>query len=266
MVGDEVVRIRTFDLNVGQLNGETVEPENNPALGLRAIRLSLSQPEEFRTQIRAILQASSGNNISLVVPMISDVGEIRRVKKIIESEKKYLKSRQIVFGNPSLGAMIEVPSAVLMIEEIVAEVDFFCLGTNDLVQYLLAVDRDNESVAEWFRTLHPAVIRTLKTVLDAAQKRGISAIVCGEMAGSPVYVPILLGLGATELSMNVHSMPRVRRIVAKIALEETRELIEKLEICRTADEIEAAVGEFYREKWSHLFPNEVFPPKKKPVK
>ncbi len=264
--GSEGVRIRTFDLSVEQLTDETEEREKNPALGLRAVRLSLLHLKEFRIQIRAILQAATENNISLVLPMITDIAEIRRVKKIIESEKDKLKRRKIAFGNPRLGAMIEVPAAVLMIDEIAAEVEFFCLGTNDLVQYLLAVDRDNETVADWFRTLHPAILRSLKKVLRAAENHNIPAVVCGEMAGSPVYVPILLGLGATELSMNVHSMPRVRRLVSKIALEETKELALKLEICRTADEVEITVGEFYREKWAHLFPSDIFPAKRKSKK
>ena len=261
--GSEGVRIRTFDLSVEQLADETEEREKNPALGLRAVRLSLSYLKEFRTQIRAVLQAAAENNIGVVLPMISDIAEIRRVKKIIESEKDKLKKRKIPFGNPRLGVMIEVPAAVLMIDEIAAEVEFFCLGTNDLVQYLLAVDRDNEVVADWFRTLHPAVLRSLKTVLRAAEKYNIPTVVCGEMAGSPVYVPILLGLGATELSMNVHSMPRVRRVVSRIAFEETKELVIKLETCHTADEVETAVDDFYREKWAHLFPSDIFPPQKK---
>ena len=263
MVGDEGIKIRTFDLCVEQLADETEEREKNPALGLRAVRLSFAHPKEFRIQLRAILQASVENNISIVLPMISDVSEIWRTKKILESEKDKLKRSKIPFGNPKLGAMIETPAAVLTIDEIASEVDFLCLGTNDLVQYLLAVDRDNENVADWFRTLHPAVLRALKTVLKAAEKKNIPTVVCGEMAGSPVYVPILLGLGATELSMNIHSMPRVRKIVSKIAFEETVELLKKLEKCRSADEVEHAAGEFYREKWAHLFPEDIFPPKEK---
>ncbi len=266
LAGEEGVRIRTFDLSVEQLTDETGEREKNPALGLRAVRLGFSNLKEFRTQIRSILQASTENNVGITVPMISDVSEIWRVRKIIESEKEKLKRRKIAFGNPKLGAMIEVPSAVLTIDEIAAEVEFLCLGTNDLVQYLLAVDRDNEAVADWFRTIHPAVLRALKMIFRAAEKRKIPAVVCGEMAGSPVYVPILLGLGATELSMNVHSMARVRRVISKIALEETRELVAKLENCRAADEVETAVGEFYREKWAHLFPDDIFPAKKKSKK
>jgi phosphoenolpyruvate-protein kinase (PTS system EI component) len=152
--------------------------------------------------------------------------------------------------------MIEVPSAVLTIEEIASEVDFLCLGTNDLVQYLLAVDRDNEAVAEWFQTLHPAVLRAIKKVLAAAENRGIPAIICGEMAGSPFYAPILIGLGATELSMNVSSLPRVRKVLSGIALEEARSVVNKIEKCRTSAEVESIVRQNVREKWAHLFPAE----------
>jgi len=259
MVGEEAVRIRTFDLSVEHLADETEEKEKNPALGLRAIRLSLSHLKEYRVQLRALLQASTENNISIVLPMVSDVSEILRTKKLIEREKENLKKRKIEYGNPHLGAMIEVPSAVLMIDEIVEAVDFLCLGTNDLVQYLLAVDRDNEAVADWFRTLHPAVLRSIKTVLQAATRREIPVVVCGEMAGSPVYAPILLGLGATELSMNVNSIPRVRKIVSEIALEEAQEIVGKLDGCRSADEVEEAVSGFYQEKWAHLFSKDILP-------
>ena len=258
MVGEEAVRIRTFDLSVEQLADETEEKEKNPALGLRAIRLSLSYRDEFRVQLRALLQASTENNISIVLPMISDVAEILQTKKLLEREKEKLKKRKIEYGSPRLGAMIEVPSAVLMIDEIAEEVDFLCLGTNDLVQYLLAVDRDNEAVADWFRTLHPAVLRSIKTVLQAATRREIPVIVCGEMAGSPVYVPVLLGLGATELSMNVNSIPRIRKIISEIAMEEAQEIVEKLDGCRSADEVEEAVSGFYQEKWAHLFSKDIF--------
>ncbi len=262
-VGADGVRIRTFDLSVEQLADETQDKEKNPALGLRAIRFGLSHPKEFQTQLRALLQAAKNNRISVILPMISDVAEILEAKIIIERERAALEKMHIETGDLPLGAMIEVPSAILTINEIADEVDFLCLGTNDLVQYLLAVDRDNEAVADWFRTLHPAVLRALKIVFAAAEKNGIPVTVCGEMAGSPVYVPILLGLGATELSMNVNSIARVRKTVAGIALEETRELMAILKPCRTADEVEAAVTIFYQQKWAHLFPAELFPAKNK---
>jgi phosphotransferase system enzyme I (PtsI) len=262
LVGDEGVRIRTFDLSVEQLVEETEEKEKNPALGLRAIRLSLKRKQQFRIQLRALLQASVGNKIDIVLPMISDVSEIRRTKKILEQEREYLRKRKIKFGNPRLGAMIEVPASVLIVEEISREVQFLCLGTNDLVQYLLAVDRDNEAVADCFRTLHPAVLRAIKIVLRACDKSGIPIVVCGEMAGSYFYVPILIGLGASELSMNVNSIPQIRKIVAGIAFEEASEIVKKLENCSTSDEIEALVSRSFLEKWSHLYSKNLLPTQK----
>jgi phosphotransferase system enzyme I (PtsI) len=153
-----------------------------------------------------------------------------------------------------MGAMIEVPATLWMVNEIAEETDFLCLGTNDLVQYLLAADRDNETVANWFRTLHPAVLRAIKSVLNTTVETGKRVIVCGEMAGSPYYVPILLGLGATELSMNPHSILRVKRIISGIALEETHQLLQKIERCRTVEEVEKVVDIHIRKHWAHLYP------------
>lgn len=253
-VEDDGVRIRTFDLNLEQLALENEDKEKNPALGMRAIRLSFTHMSQFKIQIRALLQASAGTNISIILPMISDVSEIQRTKKIIESEKMNLRKSGIDAGDPPVGAMIEVPSAVLTIDEIASECEFLSVGTNDLVQYLLAVDRDNESVADWFRTLHPAVLRSIKLIVKAAENVDIPVIICGEMAGSPLYVPILIGLGVTELSMNVKSIPRVRKIISAIAFEEAQELVKHLENCKTADEVEEIVDEFFAAKWKHLFP------------
>lgn len=262
LVGEERVRIRTFDLSAEILAGESGEKEKNPALGLRAMRLMLRYQKEFRTQIRALLQASADYQIDIVLPMISDVSEIIQAKAIIEKEKNYLRRKEIRFGNPLVGVMIEVPAAVLIANEIAKIVDFFCLGTNDLVQYLLAVDRDNEAVADWFRTLHPAVLRSIKTVLKAAEKAQIPVTVCGEMAGSPVYAAILIGLGATELSMNAHSITRVCRTISGIAFEEAREIVQKIENAGTTDEVESLVRDNFLQKWSHLFSAEMLPPQR----
>ena len=262
LAGEDGVRIRTFDLSVEQLTEENAAKEINPALGLRAIRLVLTHKKEFRTQIRALLQASFENKIDIVLPMISDVSEIVETKKLIEIEKERLRRRKISHGDPRLGAMIEVPSTVLIADEIAREVDFFCLGTNDLVQYLLAVDRDNETVADWFRTLHPAVLRSIKTILSAAERNNIPAVVCGEMAGSPVYVAILIGLGATELSMNVNSISRVRRTISHIAYEEAKEITDGLLKLWTADSVENYVRESFLAKWSHLFSTQILPSRK----
>lgn len=255
--GSERARIRTFDLGVDQVSGQSSRREKNPALGLRGIRLGLVSPKQFRTQIRALLQASVQSNIDIILPMITGVEEILRVKEIIAKESVDLSQKGIDIGTPRLGVMIEVPAAVFSIGSILEEVDCLLLGTNDLVQYILAVDRDNESVASLFRTLHPAVISALKIVIDAANSSGKPLVVCGEMAGSPFYVPILLGLGATELSMNANSVSRVRSVVRGIAHEETIELTTAIGKLKTANEIEEQVEAFINERWSHLFPREL---------
>jgi len=184
--------------------------------------------------------------------MVAGVREMLEVREIVGKERDALISKGFSVGEPRLGAMIEVPSAVLLVDEIVGESDFICLGTNDLVQYLLAVDRDNESVAGWFRTLHPAVLRAIRTVIDVTTRAGKPLVLCGEMAGSPYYLPLLVGMGATELSMNVNSLLRVRKIVCGIAYGEAAELARGVADCRTSDEVEAVVDRHIKEKWSHL--------------
>ncbi|MCA1626065.1 MAG: phosphoenolpyruvate--protein phosphotransferase [Acidobacteria bacterium] len=262
LAGEEGVKIRTFDSSFEQFADESAEREQNPALGLRGIRLGLSNKEQFRIQLRALLQASAANNIDIILPMVSEVSEILLTREILENEKSRLKKRKVKYGNPRIGAMIEIPATVFIIEELAREADFLSLGTNDLVQYLLAVDRDNESVAEWFRTLHPAVIRAVKKVIQAAENNNTPLIVCGEMAGSPVYAAILIGLGATELSMNLNSIARIRKTVSGIAFEEAREISKQLENCKTTNEVENLVNSFFLKKWSHLFSPESLPLRK----
>jgi len=254
LVGEDGVRIRTFDLGVEQLPNQNTNREKNPALGLRAIRLSLTYRKQLKIQLRALLRASYRRHIDIVLPMISGMSEIREIKTIISKERDQLAASGKDIGDPSMGAMIEVPATLWMVNEIAEETDFLCLGTNDLVQYLLAADRDNETVANWFRTLHPAVLRAIKSVLNTTVETGKRVIVCGEMAGSPYYVPILLGLGATELSMNPHSILRVKRIISGIALEETHQLLQKIERCRTVEEVEKVVDIHIRKHWAHLYP------------
>ncbi len=257
------VRIRTFDLSADQLVAQTGEKEKNPALGVRAIRLMLSHRKEFRTQLRAILMASVEHPIDIVVPMMSDIAEIDETKQLLEGERQALKKKGVVIAMPKIGAMLEVPATVMIAEDIGREVDFFCLGTNDLVQYLLAVDRDNAGVAESFRSLHPAVLRSIRTVLAAGAKCGIPTVVCGEMAGSPAYVALLVGLGATELSMNVNSIPRVRRTVEAIAYEEARNIVNEVAACRRSDEVEDTIRSRFKEKWSHIFTDDLLPVKRR---
>ncbi|HMQ04024.1 MAG TPA: phosphoenolpyruvate--protein phosphotransferase [Pyrinomonadaceae bacterium] len=252
--GEGRVRIRTFDLEVERLIDERSARERNPALGLRAIRLGLTKREVLRQQLRALLLASNDRSIDIVVPMVSGLSEMRGFREALEAERTSLEKKGKTVGKPQIGAMIEVPSAVVMIDEILAETDFVCLGTNDLIQYLLAADRDNESVSSWYRSVHPAVLRSVKFVLEAASRAAKPAIVCGEMAGSPYYVPVLVGLGATSLSMNRNSITGVRKIISGIASEETRELSSKLLQATTVEEVEAKLDEHIRANWFHLFP------------
>jgi phosphotransferase system enzyme I (PtsI) len=252
--GPDGIKIRTFDIESGDAGGHQISPERNPALGLRSLRLSLFDETLFRGQIRAILRAAAGRAVGIVLPMISGIGEFRRCKELVAIEKGQFEEAGVLTGEPSIGAMIEIPSAVMTVRTIAAEADFLCLGTNDLVQYLLAVDRDNDSVAEWYQTLHPAVLSSLEQVLSAGAEMVKIVTVCGEMAGSPFYVPLLLGLGARELSMNVNSIHRVRRLVSGISLEECKQLADDVSNMTTAADTEEYLRAFYRQHWSDLFP------------
>ncbi len=254
--GVDSVRIRTFDVGIARFGSDPHWIERNPALGLRAIRLSLADPRYFRAQIRAILRASFRRKIDLILPMISGVDEITRAENIIDEERSALIKAGIDIGTPRLGAMIETPSAVLIASEIATRVDFLCLGTNDLVQYLLAVDRDNDAVADWYQSLHPAVMRAISQVLVAAENVGISVTVCGEMAGSPFYAPVLLGLGARELSMNINSIAPVQHLLSGISLSDAIALADSAAKYVTSEEIEDHLHKYYVENWAALFPSD----------
>lgn len=254
IAGEAGVRIRTFDVSIEQLGNGLTSKERNPSLGLRSIRLSLTDSTHFRTQVRAILRAAHQQNVDIILPMISGVFEILQLREIIDEERINLQNEGVAIGSPLIGAMIEIPSAVMTANEIAGHVDFLCLGTNDLVQYLLAVDRDNETVADWYQTLHPAVIRAIREVIIAGNNTGIPVAICGEIAGSPFYVPLLIGLGARELSMNVNSIPRIRRLIAGISADEATKLVESIETHETAAEIEGSLREHYLRAWGHLFP------------
>ncbi len=245
------IRIRTFDLSIGQIAGGAGR-EKNPALGLRGIRFSFRLEPEFRKQIRALLRAAAEGNLSIVLPMIADAEDVRWAKHLIDEEKAALERDSLRHGDPPVGVMIEVPSAVFTIDRILEISDFLNIGTNDLVQYLLAVDRDNEEVADWFRTSHSSVLESLRIVIAAAERAGKSTLICGEMAGSPLYIPILLGLGAREFSMNVNSIRRVRRLVSKIAVEECRAVLAEIEELPDGPDRDKGIHRIYKNKWSDL--------------
>ena len=252
-------KLRLFDIGGDKISVALAEYERNPALGLRAIRLSLTHEEILRTQIRAVFRAAAKGNFEVSFPMVADVLDVRRAKKIIDEENEKLLNAKIEIGEIKIGAMIEVPSAVLTANKIADEVDFFSLGTNDLVQYLLAVDRGNDHASDWFRTLHPAVLKSIKQTLDAARKAKIPSIVCGEMAGTPVYAVILVGLGARELSMTSSSLRRVHKALSNVKLDDAEEVAIKCMECGTANEVEEFVREDFLKRWSDIFPAESLP-------
>jgi phosphotransferase system enzyme I (PtsI) len=259
LAGAEGAIIRLFDLGGENTRSHFRVPEKNPALGLRAIRFGLRNDSVMRRQLRAILLASASGNLKIVLPMVTDVNEVKRVKAMVNEEIAKLTNEAKPYGKVPIGAMIEVPAAVIMAEKIAACVDFFELGTNDLVQYTLAVDRGNDEVADWFRTLHPAVLEGINRSLKAAQNAGIPAIVCGEMASTPAYAVLLIGLGATDLSMTPSAMPRVRKALAGIDSASAQALVKECLTCESADEVEYLVHARLGTCWPHLFPASSLP-------
>ncbi|MCM0082782.1 phosphoenolpyruvate--protein phosphotransferase [Geomonas sp. Red32] len=234
------VTIRTLDIGGDKfLNDLNVCDEMNPALGVRAIRLSLRNPQAFKAQLKAILRASAYGKVRLFFPMVSGIAEVRAAKALFEEAKKELAGVHPFDEEIKVGIMIEIPSAVMIADLLAAEVDFFSVGTNDLIQYTLAIDRTNEHLSPLYEPLHPAVLRSLKRVVDAAHHAGIEACICGEMAGEPEFLPVLLGMGFDELSMNAGSISRVKKILRRCTMEAAREVVERILSFRTAEEADA---------------------------
>ena len=249
------VTIRTLDVGgdkfVTDLN---LADELNPALGLRAIRLSLRQPETFKPQLRAILRASAVCKVHIFFPMVSGVAEIRAVKALLEEAKQELRNKGVSFDEGiKIGIMIEIPSAVIIADLLAREVDFFSVGTNDLIQYSLAIDRTNEHLSHLYEPLHPAVLRSLKMVVDAAHAAGIDACICGEMAGEAEYLPVLLGLGFDELSMNAVSILRVKKILRRCSRHEAEKLVARALTFSTAQEVESFLKSEISARYSESF-------------
>ena len=256
--GPDGAIVRLFDVG-GEIANDAGQHERNPALGLRAVRFGLRNKQIMRTQVRAILRAAPAGRLSLVIPMVSDLADVKAAKKLIAEEVESLKTHGESFAQVPIGAMIEVPAAVLTAEKIAAELDFFELGTNDLVQYTLAVDRGNDQVAAWFRTLHPAVLYGIKRTLQAGADAGIPVIVCGEMASTPAYAVLLAGFGATDLSMTPAMIPRVRAVLAQIEAGEAQTVAERCLAAACADEVEEIVRAEFRTRWPELFPPNMLP-------
>jgi phosphotransferase system enzyme I (PtsI) len=238
--------IRTFDLGGDKLNPDQKHvKELNPQMGLRAIRFCLKEPELFKTQLRAIWRASAVGKVKILFPMIASMEEIREAKKLLEETRKELLEKGVkIAPKMEIGAMIEVPAAVEIADKLAREVDFFSIGTNDLTQYALAIDRANERLTYLYEPLHPAILRLIKRVVSAAHEAKIRVAMCGEMAGDPLYALILLGMELDELSMNHLAIPRIKRIIREASLKESRALFEKALTFSTASEVRAYVQDY----------------------
>jgi phosphotransferase system enzyme I (PtsI) len=238
--------IRTLDIGGDKfLSSVSLDDETNPALGLRAIRLCLKESNLFHTQLRAILRASAYGDVKIIFPLISGRSEIIQVKEHLEKTKDDLRREGIPFDEDiKIGIMIEVPSAVLLADVLAREVDFFSIGTNDLIQYSLAIDRGNEYVAHLYEPLHPGVLRMIYRIIEAAHEAGIEAAICGEMAGEPMYLPVLIGMGLDELSMNALDIPKIKRMIRMSNQNRCSALVRDLLEYSTAQKIRGHLLDF----------------------
>ena len=246
MQGKPVI-IRTLDVGGDkEIKYLNLPKETNPFLGYRAIRLCLDNIEMFKIQIRAILKASAYGNISIMLPMISSIEELRKTKKLVEECKKELEEKNIKFKeNIKLGIMIEIPSTAIMAEKFAKECDFFSIGTNDLIQYTVAVERGNEKIANLYSQYHPAVIKLIKMAIDGAHKEGIFCGMCGEVASDSKMIPLLIGMGLDEFSMNSNKILQTRKLIGNLDKKQCEKLIEKVENLESSSDIIKELKNFF---------------------
>ena len=258
-LGDHPITIRTLDLGADKLPSYpgASATEANPVLGLRSLRLSLRDPALFRTQLRAILRASGLGDVRLMFPLVTSLAELRQARRMLAEVAAELTAEGVAIrADMPVGAMIEVPAAAIMADRLASEVDFFSIGTNDLIQYTLAVDRTNEAVAHLYNAADPAVLRLIKLVVDAAQARGIDVTVCGTMGGEPLHAILLLGLGVRNLSMPPHQLPEMKRVIRAIRADRARLLASEALNLDSAD----AVVAMLRAALEETFPDAPAPP------
>jgi phosphotransferase system enzyme I (PtsI) len=251
------VVIRTLDLGGDKFLAHMQMPtELNPFLGWRAIRISLQEPDIFRAQLRAILRASAEGNVRMMYPMICGLDELKQANALLEQYKGELRAEKVPFDeNMQVGAMIETPSAAMVADSLAKRVRFFSIGTNDLIQYSLAVDRMNEKIAHLYEPTHPAIVRLIKITVEAAHKQNVRVTVCGEMAGDPVLAPLLLGLGVDELSAAPSLVPSLKFLIRRLKLSQAQELAAFALECESAAEILARCQELARQIAPGLFEN-----------
>jgi len=229
ILGDSPITIRTVDLGADKFTqGKRPSREPNPFLGLRSIRYCLQNLPMFKNQIRAILRASAHGNLKMMFPLVTTMLELRQAKWIVADVKEDLEEDGIPFDETlPLGCMIETPAAAISCDELADEVDFFSIGTNDLIQYTLAVDRGNEEVAHLYSPAHPAVLNLLQKIIKSANRAKIELSVCGEMASEVEYIPLLLGLGATTLSLAPPMIPEIKKVIRSLSMEQCRRMTRK---------------------------------------
>jgi phosphotransferase system enzyme I (PtsI) len=237
--------IRTFDLGGKKLAREVIgTKEDNPVLGLRGLRLCMKKRDMFKMQLRALLRASAYGDMRIMFPLVSGVQELRQVKTLVRELKAELDADGLPYKpDLKIGIMVEVPSAAVIADILAQEADFFAIGTNDLIQYSLAIDRSNENVSYLYEPLHPALLRLIKGVIDAGKKAGIPVSMCGEMAADPIYAIVLLGLGLEVFSMNPSSVPVIKNVIRSVRYRDCRRIAEAALTKRTAQEIEEFVIE-----------------------
>ena len=245
MEGKEAI-IRTLDVGGDKdLKYLELEKEANPFLGYRAIRLCLDRPSIFKTQLRAILRASAFGKLAIMFPMISSIEELREAKQVLEECKKELDNENISYDKDiQVGIMIEIPSAALIADKLAKECDFFSIGTNDLIQYTVAVERGNEKISKLYTKYHPAVIKLIKNAIDGAHSSNIICGMCGEAAGDPSFIPLLVGLGLDEFSMNSNSILRARKTINNLNSEECKKLSREIIQMSSAKDVEKRLKEF----------------------
>ena len=242
------VTIRTYDIGGDKLTPRS-EKEDNPFLGWRGIRICLDRVDIFKEQLRALLIASSKKNVRILLPMISSYIEVVKAKEILKEVMDELdKENKVYDKNIEVGIMIEVPSAYFIADELAKEVDFFSIGTNDLIQYILAVDRGNEYISGLYQEFHPAIIRAIKSITEAAHKNNIKISVCGEMASDPLATAVLIGLGIDELSVSPSIFSEIKRNIRKLNFVETQKLCDDIINLRREIDIREKVTAFYNEK------------------
>lgn len=253
-MSDKPVVMRTLDLGADKLpNLPTPDDERNPFLGLRSIRLALKHVELFRTQLRAILRSSTAGNIRLMFPLVSTLIEFRRAKMVLSDAMEDLEEAGVAFDRDiQVGMMVEVPSAVMMMDQFCDEVDFFSIGTNDLVQYTLAVDRSNRDVASLYTSADPAVLKLMKIAIDTANAHGKPISLCGQMSGNPMYTMLLLGMGLKSLSVTPAAAPEIKRVCRSVSMEDCRRVAEHTLTLEGSRDVKT----FLREELSKILPDQ----------